>query len=128
MAATILSFAGVEPKAPLDGKPFLEAALNGEGMTALRDHVTVGWGGAATVVDDRWWLNVKMDGSGPFLYDLRASEPRSRNVADDNPDVVGRLYNAAMQDAVDGVPDYILELARSEMDAPGCSALAARPV
>ncbi len=123
--AAILEFAGIEPPQPIEGKPFLKPALEGEGF---RDHVTVGWGGAVTVIDNRWWLNVKIDGTGPFLYDLTAPAAREKNLADDHPDVVHRLFSLAVADAEGGFPDYLMELARSEKDAPGCSALAARPV
>jgi len=127
ITAATLAFAGVEASGPLDGRPFLEAALEGKAGLDLRDHVTVGWGGAVTVIDDRWWLNVKVDGTGPFLYDLEAPNPRERNAADDRPDVVQRMFQMAMDDAHGGLPDYVMELARSEKDAPGCSELAARP-
>jgi len=127
ITAAILDFAGAEAREPLDGRPFLKPALEGKGGLALRDHVTVGWGGAVTVIDDRWWLNVKVDGSGPFLYDLEAPDPRKKNAADDHADVVQRMFQMAMDDAHGGLPDYVMELARSEKDAPGCSELAARP-
>ncbi len=96
----------------------------------MRDHATVGWGSAVTVITEEWYLNCKVDGAGAFLYDLSASEPYARNVADEHADVVQRLYAMAAADAEagGGFPDYIRELARNQMDAPGCSALAARPV
>ena len=128
IAPAILAFAGVEPREPLDGRPFLDAALEGREGLALRDHLTVAWCGAVTVIDDRWWLNIKVDGAGALLYDLEAPEPRARNVADDHPDVVRRLFGAAMRDARGGLPDYIKELAQSHEDAPGCSSLTARPL
>jgi arylsulfatase A-like enzyme len=123
--ASILDFAGVAQTQPMEGKSFMQAALDGK---SIRDHVTVGWGGTVTVIDERWWLNVKIDGTGPFLYDLTITEPRAKNMASDNPDVVQRLFNLAIEDAKGGFPDYLMELAKSEKDAPGCSDLAARPV
>jgi arylsulfatase A-like enzyme len=127
ISAEVLNLAGVGPAAPMDGVPFLDAALEGR---AARDHATVGWGGAATVITAEWFLNCKVDGAGAFLYDLAAPEPYARNVADKHPDVVRRLYAMAVADADagGGFPDYIMALARSQQDAPGCSALAARPV
>jgi len=123
--ADILAFAGIEPPQPLDGRPFLEVAL--EGKRELRDHVTVGWGSTITIIDERWWLNVKVDGTGAFLYDLKTPAPREKNVADDNQAVVQRLFRLAVDDARGGFPDYLMELARTQTDAPGCSELAARP-
>jgi len=127
IAAAIREFASVPVPDAMDGRPFIDAALGGSAGAERRDHVTVGWGGAVTVIDRRWWLNIKVDGTGPFLYDLEAVAPRDSNVAGDNPDVVQKLFQAAIDDAPGGLPDYIMELARSEQDAPGCSELAARP-
>ena len=123
---TIFAFAGVEPPQPLDGRPFLDAAL--AGAKGIRDHVTVGWGSTVTVIDDRWWLNIKIDGTGAFLYHLKAPAPREKNVADDNREVVQRLFRTAVEDARGGFPDYLVELARTAKDVPGCSELAARVV
>jgi arylsulfatase A-like enzyme len=123
--ATVLDIAGVQPAQPMEGSSFL-GMLSGGGAS-IRDHATVGWGSAVTVVNDRWWLNLKVDATGPFLYDLRAEEPRENNLADEHPDIVSRMFAQAVNDAQGGFPDYLLELARSQSDAPGCSELAARP-
>jgi arylsulfatase A-like enzyme len=124
IAATILEAAGVEPPEPIDGRPFWQAAV--EDGEAIRDHVTVAWGSAVTVIDDRWWLNCKVDGRGAFLHDLNADAPFEKNVADENADVVGELFAKAVADADGGFPDFIMDLAKGQADAPGCSALAAR--
>ncbi len=124
ISAQVLEFAGVAPKQPLHGQPFWQAATNNG--KPLRNHVTVGWGTAITVIDDRWWLNCKIDGSGVFLYDLKAQSPFTENVTDAHPDVVRRLYAQAVADAGGVFPDYLLELAAQQADAPGCSALVAR--
>ena len=79
-----------------------------------------------TVVTDKWWLNCKADGSGVLLHDLTKSDPWAINVADENPDVVGALFAQAKDDAEGGFPDWIVDLATSQADAPGCSDLAAR--
>ena len=100
--AAIYAFAGVEPPQRLDGRSFWEAALEGK---KVRDHVTVGWGSAVTVIDDRWWLNAKIDGTGAFLYGLKALAPREKNVARDKQAVVQRLFRAAIEDARGGFPD-----------------------
>ena len=64
----------------------------------------------------------------PLVYHIRrqVDNPES-NMADDRPDVVQRLFRAAVDDARGGFPEYLMELARSQRDAPGCSELAARP-
>jgi arylsulfatase A-like enzyme len=132
ITAAILDAAGVDPPEPIAGVPFLEAALASpveRGLQAPpppRDHVTVGWGSTETVITDHWWLNCKADGTGVLLRDLDADDPFASNVADAHPDVVNKLWGAALDDAGGQLPDWIIELARNEADAPGCSDLAAR--
>ena len=124
IAAEILGVARVRPPEGLDGKPFLKDAL--EGKPGHRDHVTVGWGSTPTVITDKWWFNCKVDGSGALLYDLTASQPFAKNVSDAHLDVVGRLFKQAKADAGGSFPDWLVELAKNEADAPGCSEIAAR--
>ena len=124
VSAEILAQAGVQPPAPIDGRPFLDDAL--AGRPGHRDHATVAWGSALTVVDGRWWLNCKVDGTGVLLHDLAAADPFATNVADGHRDEVQRLFAAALDDAGGPIPDWVLELARKQADAPGCSELAAR--
>ncbi len=123
MAAQILEFAGLLVPQKLDGRPFYAAAT--EGGKPIRDHVTVGWGPNVTLIDERWWLNCKVDGTGVLLWDLH-DRPFENNVADDHRDVVRRLYQTAIADAGAPIPEFLMEMARKQQDAPGCSALAAR--
>ena len=124
ITAAILEAAGVESPEPIDGIPFVEdAILGGPGR---RDHVTVGWGSAPTVITRKWWFNCKADGTGVLLHDLEADNPFTRNVAGEHPDVVSDLFAQATADAGGSFPDWIVELARNQADAPGCSDLAAR--
>ena len=99
-------------------------AVNGK--EAGRDHATVGWGSTITVVTDCWWFNCKADGTGVFLYDLNSPEPFKNNVANKKVSVVNELFARALADAGGNIPGWIIELARNQTDAPGCSALAAR--
>ena len=124
LTAQILGFAGVQPPQPLDGKPFWRAAL-GE-ADPIRDHVTVAWGSAVTVIEGRWWLNAKVNGKGVLLRDRNSAAPFESNAADANPDVVQYLSDKAVADAGGGFPEFLIALAESEADAPGCSELAAR--
>lgn len=123
ISAQILDFAGVQPSQPLHGLRFWEKAVSGG--APLRDHITVGWGYGVTVIDDRWWLNCKVNGQSVFLHDLSAEQPFAQNVADDHPEVVRRLFAQAVADAGGGFPDQILEFAAAHDNAPGCSDLAA---
>ena len=67
ITATILDAAGITPPEPIDGQSFYRTAF--AGAPAARDHVTIGWGSAVTVIDDHWWFNSKVDGRGAFLHD-----------------------------------------------------------
>ncbi len=124
VTAAILECARVEPPEPIDGRSFLGEAL--AGAKGDRQHVTVGWGSTPTVITDRWWLNCKVDGTGVLLHDLNEAEPFAENVAGKYPEVVKDLFERAENDARGGFPDWLIELARSQADAPGCSDLAAR--
>jgi len=124
IASVVLEAAGVEPPAEIEGISFLESAVSCK--AGKRDHVTVAWGLAVTVINDRWWLNCKADGKGILLYDLKQPDPFSNNVAQGNAEEVNNLFAMAKDDATGGIPEWIIELARSQKDAPGCSDLAAR--
>jgi arylsulfatase A-like enzyme len=124
ITATILHAAGLAMPPELDGFPFVDAALGRENWP--REHVTGAWGSAVTVVDERWWLNAKVDGTGVLLHDLAAQQPFRENVARDQPRIVERLFGRAVEDAGGSFPEWILEMARNQADAPGCSDLAAR--
>ncbi len=122
--ATVLEAAGVGLPDGTDAISFLDSAARGR--SGARDHATVGWGSALTIVTERWWLNCKADGSGVLLHDLTAADPFEANVADQNRAIVDELFGTATRDANGGFPNWILELARGQADAPGCSELAAR--
>jgi len=122
VSAQILDFAGVTPKQHTDGKIFWK----NEGVKQIRDHVTVGWGAAMTVIDRNWWLNCKINGKGVFLRNLNLEKPFENNLADGNAQVVKDMFSKGIADAGGNFPDYISRLADSQADAPGCSELAAR--
>jgi arylsulfatase A-like enzyme len=124
ITATILETLGVNPPVEIDGVSFLNDAV--DGGSGRRGHVTVGWGSSPTVITDKWWFNCKADGAGVLLHDLDAGDPFARNVADDHPSVVDELFAQAIEDAGGSFPDWIIKLAQSQADAPGCSDLAAR--
>jgi len=123
ISALILKFAGIEPSKLIDGKDFWENAIKEK---PIRDHVTIAWGSSITVVDDNWWLNCRVNGKGTFLYDLRRDLMLNKNIAENHPDVVNQLYIKALEDAGGKFPDYLMQSADREEDAPGCSPLAAR--
>ncbi len=124
LSAEILQLAGMQVPAELDGAPFLRDATSGG--RGRRDHATVAWGAAVTVITDRWWLNCKVDGSGVLLHDLHAPDPFAANVASAHPEIARGLFATAQQDAGGAFPEWLLDLASRQADAPGCSDLAVR--
>ena len=124
ITTAILEAANVKAPTEIDGISFLENAITGK--SGSRHHVTVGWGSAVTVITDRWWFNGKVDGTGVLLYDLKATEPFARNVAQENSGVVDHLFAQAKEDAKGDFPEWLVEIARKQTDAPGCSDLVAR--
>jgi len=123
IAATMLEAAGVAPPAPIDGQSFWRTAF--AGAAARRDHVTVGWGTAMTVINGKWWFNGKINGRGAFLYDSPRPAPDAPNVAHEHPEVVAELFAVGKRDAGGSFPEYLLEQAEHADDAPGCSPFAA---
>jgi len=124
IAAAVLDATGVEPSPEFEGASFLDYAVNGG--PGPRDHVTVGWGSTPTVITNRWWFNCKVDGTGALLYDLSADDPFTRNLAPKHPDVVRDLFAIAEKDSNGGFPPWLMDLAKKQADAPGCSEMAAR--
>ena len=61
-----------------------------------------------------------------LLHDLEARDPFATNVAREHPDIVDELFARALEDAGGSYPEWLLDLARNQADAPGCSDLAAR--
>jgi arylsulfatase A-like enzyme len=123
LTAAVLEAAGVDTS-ELDGIPFLKDAI--AGREGVRDHVTIGWGSVVIVIDKKWWFNAKVDRTGILLYDLEADRGLTKNVADENPEIVRQMWKWVEEDAKGEFPEWVVELAKNQMDAPGCTELAAR--
>jgi arylsulfatase A-like enzyme len=129
IAATILDAAHVPPPEPIDGESFWGCLTNG--ALGTRDHVVVGWGSALTVIDQRWWLNCKVDGQGALLHDRTADgDSHAINLAEQKTDLVRELAALGVAEASrkGGIPDYLLDAAARVNDAPGCSPFADIPL
>jgi arylsulfatase A-like enzyme len=121
IAATVLEAAGLPSPEPLDGVSHHQAAFGG-GAPA-RDHATIGWGPFITVVDDDWWFNCKIDGTGPLLFAGSRPPAGARNIAMEHPDVVRALFRKGKADAGGAFPGYLLERAALVPNAPGSASL-----
>lgn len=124
ITAEILRAARVRPSSAIDGMPFLNNAV--AGRAGRRDHVTVGWGSAATVINKRWWFNAKVDGKGVVLHEMKGGRPLAKNVAHKHPHVTRKLFDIALADVGGVFPQWLVELAPDDPDVPGSTELAAR--
>jgi hypothetical protein len=78
-----------------------------------------------TVVTERWWFNAKVDGTGALLFDRAQPDPFAQSVADQEQAICRELFGLGRAEARGRFPDFLLELAKSAADAPGCSPFAA---
>jgi arylsulfatase A-like enzyme len=122
ISAQLLDFAGITPEEKLHGQPFWQAALNSG--PHHRQDVTVGWGNTITVINDNWWMNCFVDGSGPILHDLNVADPFEANVAESNQEVVQKLFAQALAEAGGEFSEYLLKQSRTEDDTPHWNPLA----
>lgn len=106
-----------------DGRSFFKNLVT---KNKFREHLTIGWGAAVTVINKDWWFNSRINGKGVFLYNLKEKFPFKKNLSDENPEIVKELFNIAVYDGGGKFPDYLLKMAENEEDAPGCSQLAVK--
>ena len=123
LSATILEAAGLEPPDPIDGRSVWSAAFGN--AAGPRDHVTVGWGAAMTVITERWWFNCKVNGRGALLFDRTRADPFAESLHDEEPALVRELFAQGMADGGGSFPEYLVSQAERLVDAPGCSPIAA---
>lgn len=117
ISATVLEAAGLTSPTPIDGKSFYKTAF--AGGPPIRDHVTVGWGSAMTVVDDAWWFNGKIDGTGLMLFPSSRPHGDPPSVAAEHQDIVRSMFQTGKVDAGGSFPQYLLDRAATLPNAPG---------
>lgn len=116
LTPTMLEATGIQAPQPMDGTSFWKTAF--EGDDATRRHVTVGWGGTVTVIDDQWWFNCKVDGTGALLYPVERAHDQP-SVAHEHPELVREYFRIAKADAGGSFPEYLLERAAGLPSLPG---------
>jgi len=102
---TLLSMAGIEQPPSMEGIDVWTSVLDEQRQ--LRDHVTIGWGHAITVIDDQWWYNAGICREKPLLFNLVSDPHLTENLAYDAPDVCTRMYQLALADAGGDFGDYL---------------------
>jgi phosphoglycerol transferase MdoB-like AlkP superfamily enzyme len=96
VAPTILGFLGIEPEQPMDGKD-----------PEPRDHFTAGYREYVWARDERHVMFSRKDGSEPRLYDAQSDPRQERNLTEDDPDTLGRMFeDYVLKDAGGSLPSY----------------------
>ena len=120
IAPTILNRLGAAGSEGMDGADLMPLIKGGP---SLRDHVTVGYGPFAMVRDEEYWYNAYLWGEMARLYRIADDPGLENNIAAENPDVVERMQNWAIEDAGGVVPQLLRDLAG--MNLPGCTPMEA---
>lgn len=91
VSPTILGTLGIDPPKPLDGQD-LTPLLAGEEPEKARNHFTVGYDRRILTRDDRYALMARNDGAEPKLFDLQSDPDYEKDIAEENPDTVKRMF------------------------------------
>jgi arylsulfatase A-like enzyme len=103
VAPTVLGFLGIDPPQPMDGQD-LSFLFDGE-EPATRDHLTSGYNEYVWVRDDRHIMFSRKDRAEPRLYDAQSDLRQERDLADEDPDTVGRMFEEyVLKDAGGSLP------------------------
>ena len=103
VAPTILGILGLLPQEQMDGQ-YLSVLMDG-GELPPRDHFTLGYADHVWARDDRYLMFSRRDRSEPHLYDLQNDPEAERDLAEEDPDRVRRMFD-----------DYVLADAGGSLD------------
>jgi hypothetical protein len=81
---------GVKPSVPMDGQD-LSVLFEGK-EPEERKHFTLGYKNYVLARDDRHVMFSRNDGAEPRLYDAQSDPRQERDLADEEPDTVGRMF------------------------------------
>ena len=99
VAPTILGALGIPSLKPMEGQD-LSVLFDGK-HPEERDHFTLGYKDYVWARDKRHIMFSRKDGSQPKLYDAQSDPRQERDLANEDPDTVGRMFE-----------DYTLKYAR----------------
>jgi arylsulfatase A-like enzyme len=103
VAPTILGILGLLPQQRMDGQ-YLSVLMEG-GELPPRDHFTLGYADHVWARDDRYLMFSRRDRSEPHLYDLQNDPKTEKDLAEEDPDRVRRMFD-----------DYVLADAGGSLD------------
>lgn len=104
IGATILSMAGVERPAEMDGTD-LSAVFRGD-APPLRAHAYGGYSDSHFVRTERWAYMADNRGERRRLFDLRRDPEELRDVSRDHPEIVRDLHGTVLRGAGGSLPSY----------------------
>ncbi len=97
VAPTVLGFLGIEQPQPMDG---VDLSVLFEGKEPPeRPHITTAFNNFVWVRDDRYALICRNDGAEPKLYDLQIDPQCEKDIANEHPEIVQRLFELVLEDA-----------------------------
>lgn len=103
---TILGFLGVDQPEPMDGQNLLPL-LYGDGPERPREHITQGYYRYICVRDRNRVMFCLSDMSDPHLFDAVNDVDQRRDLADEEPDTVERMYREyAQKDSAGRLPNF----------------------
>ncbi len=104
VAPTALALASAAPEAPMDGVSLLPALAGG--TMPVRPVMTTGLNDFVCVLDGRWRLICRNDGTDALLYDTVADPDQLTDLSGREPETVRRLFAALLDDVGGPLPHY----------------------
>ena len=105
VAPTILSLLGIEPPEPMEGQD-LSVLLDGK-EPGTRHHFTSGYSRYVWSRDEEYVMFARNDGTEARLYDVRTDPQQTRDLADEEPETVEKMFEEyVLEDAGGSLPTY----------------------
>ena len=105
VAPTILSSLGIEPPKPMEGQD-LSVLLNAK-EPGVRHHFTLAYGKHVWSRDGSYVMFARNDGTEARLYDVRTDPQQTRDLAEDEPETVERMFEEyVLEDAGGSLPTH----------------------
>jgi arylsulfatase A-like enzyme len=105
VAPTILSLLGIEPPSPMEGQD-LSVLLDGK-EPGMRHHFTSSYYNYRWCRDEGYVMFCRSDGAEPRLYDVRNDPQQTRDLAEDAPETVEKMFKEyVLKDNKGSPPDH----------------------
>ncbi|MCW4020264.1 MAG: sulfatase [Candidatus Bathyarchaeota archaeon] len=101
---TLLALAGIALPVEMEGRDVWEWVT--EETNDRREYMTLIYGGYVWCQDEEYAYIANLDGGDVRLYDLREDPEQRRNIADQKPDVCGKMYKRVLTDAGGSLPHH----------------------